>query len=682
MQALVKWALAIALATAGALVFGLYQTRDESLPYGTRTVLIVESFGADMSKAEFIQTVQQTAQDRGINIYKLVADPNDFEHGRMLYAAVGDQADYQTHTKDGRYPDFAAGFNTTLRPLAELGDHDARGQYFLNAAAAVAATVAGDWAHAGIGVHQESLGFERIAAWILAGSQLVVPAAVALIGLALVITFSTALASKGRALAAIHGRSRWQVFGSAILHLTNSFAIAAGAILALGLGALWFVNRWRQLWPFAVWFAWAAAAVYIVAVSCLVAALASQGQLNLAPAIKGQLPVALLVTVAAAAQVLTLLLAFTVIGSVVRRNEILQQQQAASTAWAENSELVSIRFSGTMTEDDFERAIPPFRQIVGALASDDRVVLAEHETRVPNTGAFWPGVGNTLVVNDEFLRRVDVLDETGALVSADAGPGNAGHIRLLIPADQAGESQSIMAGTEAWANAQQSRLDEERGATAGERQPLERFIDIVFVRNDQDVFNFGSTWDMEAVAQRSPVVVVVPTVSENLSGDFLISVATGGSLLFEPADDLHERLIQAGVGQFVMTIDRAADLALEEMTENARSIKRGMLTIAATVLVLFLASLVLAVAYSNRKHRELFVEHLHGHTWIRRNRRFLGAVAGASLVVLTASTLAGRIATPVGWSMALVVVAVNAGITAAVLGVVQRRFRADHIKRV
>lgn len=140
----------------------------------------------------------------------------------------------------------------------------------------------------------------------------------------------------------------------------------------------------------------------------------------------------------------------------------------------------------------------------------------------------------------------------------------------------------------------------------------------------------------------NPVIITVPQVSSVYNGDFLMSDATIGAVIFTDPDDLLKSTSQIGLN---LTFDNIRDKNAIYASDQRLAYQVSIFTLT-TLMVSFLAStLVSALIYANRRGRSLFPHYLNGDSWAMLSRiplltDSLGLVFAFTLSLLVANALA------------------------------------------
>jgi len=98
--------------------------------------------------------------------------------------------------------------------------------------------------------------------------------------------------------------------------------------------------------------------------------------------------------------------------------------------------------------------------------------------------------------------------------------------------------------------------------------------------------------------------------------------------------------------------------------------------------VLVLSSVVTIAVYCDRRKRPMFVELIHGYSFVRRHWRYLAGAAGLSVLGIGLAGLAGgSLARGRDVVVAAAFLAAQVVVSLVAIRIYETRFRADFIKR-
>jgi hypothetical protein len=331
----------------------------------------------------------------------------------------------------------------------------------------------------------------------------------------------------------------------------------------------------------------------------------------------------------------------TLAGSIDR----IQRDADLDDQWLKARGLVTTRFGGSNTPADFIAAAPLLGELARAEDRAGRLVVAWPFSLTPSDSLEIQRTTD-LVVNPQYLERQHVVDEEGLRIR---GPLPSDTVLLLIPASQKTQKEQIESRAVQWLELQR---EVQKSSKA---MPV---VKSVIVKSGQELFTYHAASRASDSTQIDPIVLVASPDSTALSDDFLVSAASSGGLLFSGGGKLSSLTVSTGLDKYLTSIDSVSDLALEERARRLAEVqmKAGELTLIVAVLIAL--TLVLSAAYCERQRRRLFLERVHGRSFIRRHLVFLGAVAGGALAVLGACVLLRAAESILGLAACAVLIAV------------------------
>ena len=643
----------------------LYQTAlDNYLPVGQSTVIRIDALAPNVTKAEAADALIRIAEDARRNIYKVTPDPENPDKGRILFGFIGDPTASIERLADGGYPSFDPSRTTDLRSWTRLEPQDMRGMYVSNFSPAEGRDLVIRLGSVGL---EATLGppLDGLAmASILFGPPRLGPAVlVALAGLLVSTAFYSAKRFRVIAVREAHG----DPFAGALLRETGfclrAFVIIYGSLLAVAVALLFLYNGLNQGGPVIATVLGLSLIGLVPAVTVLVALCLACRRWPLAETVKGRAPLKFLLSAAAVAQIVGLAVVFPSVSALAATIERIQHDSRLDDQWIEARDLVTTRFGGTNTPADFMAAAPLMGGIARAEDRAGRLIIA-WPFQLASNDSLETARATDLVVNAQYLDRQVVLDQTGDRIP---GPRSSDQLLLLIPESQKEQKEQLESRAVQWLELQRN-VQKRTGAIPQ--------IVPVLMQSGQQLFNYHSSSAVQGSAQLDPVVLVMPADSTALSDDFFVSAASSGGLLFSDRTHLESLARTSGIDKYLMSVDSVSELALEERAQRLSELrmKTGELALMVAVVVTLIS--VVSAAYCERDRRRLFLERIHGRSFVSRHLRFLIAAAGGALAVLGGCIVLRTAGSGAGLMANTGVIAVLISVAAAVLASQERRATA------
>lgn len=625
----IKFVHATALAFAALLAFLVVSDLDEGTVLGSRTALRVDESDGSASGEEVVRALGEFAADRGAVIGRELPDLEDSEGRRHLYLAVGDpESDAASWLKDG-YPDFSGRIVTEVHPLAELGNRDPRGFYYVFGSHAPDTDVAAEFA---------SLGLRASTAHPLSPPELWSSYAEGPLSDAFLVTAlalvtltgaSVLLGAKGYGVLRLQGMSLTGVFLRDLRLLRRFWLIAAGLPTAVVLAWLGVFNGWARLGLYTAVAVGIALVLELIVLAAHAAVLALTFRTGLRAALKGEVPARAVSLAAYAVRIPALLLVVGLLASVVAAGGDLLERRQTWQTYARTGDATGIRITGSVGIDE----MPKMERAVGR-----RIHQADRQGEIIMAGRLWlrdllpEGVpGELLVVNDSFLAEQPVLAPGGQRYrpgKTEGGTGD-GKVRLLVP-ETLGDHVPLL-----------------RESTPGILRPEnpDRIalsdIETHPMKNGQRIFTytpgerFGPDGDgLDHSFVRDPVVLVVPNGSDYLTQINYYAFATRNQVIFPDPQDVHDILREdAAMRTYIAALLPVKQKAAAAMSDAARDFRLQLFQLAAGTAVLLITATGVCIVHARKNAQAVFVRHLSGWPFLATHAALLAVeVALAALL--------------------------------------------------
>lgn len=644
--------VAMAFSAAVAIALALLATLDRSeqtFPTA-RTAVIVLDVPRDL---DFAQLLRERADQDRIDFYRVQADPVRVGR-RIVDAVVGDPSAFARVFGDGEYRGGVA-----EQPVALSQRHTStRGVYFSTASSEQAAAFVSELRSVGVDARVEPAGWGTAVLFTVGRPG--VGLAVCASGVALVMLGRLCGRSAARPLgvAEVLGVPRLRSSEAAralrcqiVVALTATAAGSAAALVLVG-------SQLPAVLMIAACVYWTYAALFLGAMATGWPRTAAQRMRAGRSAWRPRGPTALATSVLRIAAVTSVALA---VGPLMDRVALLDQYRLAGETRIDCSQCTTPLLSGTLHPDEIESAAPAFARLFRTV-DDGRSVLSSHPV-VPVRHSVEPDVGNTLVVNREYLDRVQAALPEPWPGRMTTGPGEWA---LFVPADGAPPAATVIDQWREWF-AFQRELD----PTLAEPR-----VPVVAEYTPRSVFTFGAATDEAPLFADAPVIAVVPAASELLSGDFLTAAASNGQLLLD-VDDPHQVVHAAGLADVVGSVHRWPAVSAAHRSALVRTALAEAIAAALALAVIGLAASTRARALRWADRTRVSEATGLGISLVRTHARTAVAEGGV-LVASVGVAVGAALALGAAWAPALVAASVIACATSiAVVRAVVRSTRDE-----
>lgn len=648
----IKFVHATVLAFAALLAFLVVSDLDEGTVLGSRTALRVDESDGSASGEEVVRALGEFAADRSAVIGRELPDLEDSEGRRHLYLAVGDpRSDAASWLKDG-YPDFGGRIVTEVHPMAELGNRDPRGFYYVFGSHAPDADVTAEFA---------SLGLRASAGHPLSPPELWSSYAdgplsdaflVTALALVTLTGASVLLGAKGYGVLRLQGMSLTGVFFRDLRLLRRFWLISAGLLAAVVLACLGVFNGWARLGLYAAVAAGIALVLELIVLAAHAAVLWLTFRTGLRAALKGEVPARAVSLAAYAVRIPALLLVVGLLASVVAAGGDLLERRQTWQTYARTGDATGIRITGSVGIDD----MPEMERAVGR-----RIHQADRQGKIIMAGRLWlrdvlqeEVPGELLVVNDSFLAEQPVLAPGGQRyrpgnTEGDARDGKGdtgdsegdnrdgkggtrhGKVRLLVPETLSDQVPLLRESTPGILRPE----DPDRIALSDiENRPLKNGQRIFTYTPGESLGPDGDDLDRSFV--RNPVVLVVPNGSDYLTQIDYYAFATRNQVVFPDPRDVHDILREdAAMRTYIAALLPVRQKAAVAMSEAAHDFRLQLFQLAAGTAVLLITATGVCIVHARRNAQAIFVRHLSGWPFLATHGTLL-AVEAALAALLAA----------------------------------------------
>ncbi|MCO7274095.1 hypothetical protein [Cellulosimicrobium cellulans] len=626
----IRLAYAILAVYASLAAFLFLRAMDDLGPLGATDILVVSGEAPTSSSAHVVETIEQVAAQRRVNVVRFVEDLHDPARSRHLYLTVGNPGLASGSWLEDGYPAFSQDVRTAVHPLAERADVDPRGHYFTFGDHAATPFLAEALREQGYVVETRTYyAPPQILGWLVT-QPLALSALVAALLVVVVVATSVLTNVRGYAVQRLHGVPPALILGRDLSRSFPALAVTLVTVALVDAGLLALYNGGAQWRTFAAAAGVLTAAFVLLALVTHALALALAGERPVLEALKGRLPAlatgvavylvrvpALVVTIAA------------VVASSVAAVQLAGQVEA-SERWATAGDGVHVLFSPNLSQEEFDAlAVPAGEWLLAAEGDGDVVLAGQGEV---SWGRGLPGRHDSLLVNNAYLAQQDVRDADGERVVEL--PEDV--VTVLVPSRYEDATASIVDDVRSW-------LDGfSRGA-----QDVE--VRTRVLAPGQELFTYGAaTRPNEPALLRDALGVVVNGGSGVFVPDDLTSLGTRRGLVLTDAATARDGLASVGAQEIAMAYQPVALAAAQEHAALVNDTRLQVFNAVAALAVLLGTSVAVAQVSTRKNAQSIFARHISGWGFVRTHRGLLGAELALALAVVTWSvwtTVAGLTAT-------------------------------------
>ncbi|MEV0781310.1 hypothetical protein [Streptomyces sp. NPDC050428] len=634
----IKFVHAAALSFSAVLAFLVVSDLDERGVLGGHAALTVRESDGSASGAQVVRALTDLAAERGVAIGRELPDLEDSEGRRHLYLAVGAPQSAEASWLSEGYPAFSQQIKTDVRPLAELGNRDPRGLYYIFgphgveqgivsefSSLGLTATITHPFAFSNLATHyKDSVLFNALMITVLA--------IVALTGASVLLSAKTygVLRLQGLSYTAIFRRDLWQLGRYSLITLIG---ITAAVLISLG-----FYNGLARLMLYATVAAGVAAALASFAIATHAVALRLTFKADILAALKGEMPNRISSFAAYAVRVPVLLLIVGLAAEAATAGQDLLQRQQAWETYQRTGDATGIRITGSLAIDEINKMEKVLGQRLRQADTNGEIIVAGR-TSSRNILRGSSASGELLIVNEAFLAEQPVfgLDGQRYLPQNQQGErGSGSKVRLLIPEDLSGETERV------------------RQAAPGILNPPEpdsikqTDIETHSMKSGQSIFSYtsGDTSNRAEGRQdhsfvENPLILVVPNGSRYLSEVHYFGFATRNQVIFPDPQDVRNILREdARMPTYIAALLPVKQKAAVAIREAAYEFRLHLFNLAAGTAVLLITATGVCIVHARKNAQSIFLQHLSGWRFAAIHRTVL--IGEASIVILLALWLPVR----------------------------------------
>lgn len=629
----IKFIYAAVFAFSAVVAFLSVRGLDEDWVLGHSAVVWVLDSDDSTSGSQVARDLEAFAADHKVSVGREVPDLKDPDGRRHLYLASGDPASDAASWLDKGYPAFGQDYRTEVHPLAEIGQRDPRGYYYVFGPPEAADALVAEFA--GLGLRASThrpLSVAELAPHYLGGALAWALGVVALAAVTMT-GASVLLNAKTYGVLRLQGKSFADILRRDLRQLAAFGAIAAGAVAAVVVVLLGMYNGLAWLGLFASVAAALASLLILLILATHAAVLALTFKTEVLPALKGELPARAASISAYLVRVPALLLALSIASSAVMAGQDVLSRQDSKDIYAKVGGTAAIRLNGSLGEDDTKRMEEHVgRWLRQSDAAGKLIVAGRRELHDIDPGSGLPQ-GEMLIVNESFLTKQTFLDPTGRRFTPAArdGKGPDTHpVRLLVPESLSRHASTIAAripGILSPADPERIRHDQ---------------VQTLPAKSGQRVFGYNPGDQVHTAARNiredrslvdDPVLVVVPNGSRFLTDNAYTSFATQGGVVFPDPADIQEGIETNRMQAEVIAIRPVGQNAALQMRDVLNDFRLQLFNLVVAVAVLIITGIGVCIVYSRKNAQAIFVKHISGWRFAASHRSVL-ALEGLLAVLL------------------------------------------------
>ncbi|WP_151484825.1 bacteriocin-associated integral membrane family protein [Streptomyces albicerus] len=621
----IKFVHAVVLAFSAVLAFLFLRSLDEDWVLGHSAIVWVTDSDGSTSGSQVARAVAEFAEDHRATVAREVPDLKEPYSRRHLYLAPGGpRSDW---LKDG-YPAFNRGYRTDVHPVAELGQRDPRGFYYVFGSDQAVASLTRTFTDLGLraAVHHPQSAAELVP--VYSGSALHRSFLVVALAIVTMTGAGVMLNAKAYGVLRLQGRSFGQILLRDMRQLAVFWSVAFAAVASVTLLLLGLYNGLAWIGRFSLLALGIAAALSLIALVTHAAMLGLTFQTDVLRALKGELPARAASLSAYLVRIPALLLALSIATAVVLAGQDVLTREKSLEGYAKAGDTTSIALNGSLGSDDSLRALD--KKVGNWLRradADGEIVVAGHRDLQRSAPREGVPQGDLLIVNESFLAEQPVLDTSGRRLDPTAADRD--QVRLLIPA-----------GLARYAD----RLDDLVPGLLNPSNPdIIRPAQVKTLRSKdgQRVFTYNPRGQSHADANpgadesfvTDPVIIVFPNGSPFLSDKGYTAYASQESVVFHDPDDVAAGIKKHHLETYVTGMTPVGQNAALELRDLVGDFRLQVFNLAVAVAVLLITGVGVCIVHSRKNSQVIFARHISGWTFTATHRPVL-ALEGILAVLL------------------------------------------------
>ncbi|MFD5507670.1 bacteriocin-associated integral membrane family protein [Streptomyces sp. NPDC127051] len=631
----IKFVYAAVFAFSALVAFLFVRGLDEDYVLGHSAVVWVLDSDDSASGSDVARGVAAFAAEHKVTVAREVPDLRNPDGLRHLYLATGAPNSVAASWLKEGYPAFGRDLHTEVHPLAEIGQRDPRGYYYVFGPPAASDALVATFKNLGLraSIHHP-LSFEELTPFY-ADSILVLSFAVVALAAITMTGASVLLNAKAYGVLRLQGRSFTDILFRDLRQLAGFATIAATAVVAGALVVLALYNGLAWLGLFASVATGIAGLLVLLILAAHAAMLALTFRTDVLRALKGELPARAASTSAYLVRVPALLLAFSIATSTVLAAQDVLSRQDSRELYAKVGDTAAIRLNGSLGEEDTKTLEAKVGQwLRQSDAAGELIVAGRRDLQDLAPGAGLPQ-GEILIVNETFLDRQPFLDPAGrryAPAPKDGKSPDSRPVRLIVPASLSRHAPTIAAeipGTLSPGHRERIKADQ---------------IETLQAANGQQVFGYNAGEQVHTAARNTkedrslvhdPVLLVVPNGSTYLTDNAYTSFATQGGVVFPDPVDIQKGIDAKKLQTYVIAIRPVGQNAALQMRDSVNDLRMQLFNLGIAVTVLIITGIGVCIVYSRKNAQAIFVKHISGWRFVASHRSVL-SIEGILALLLVA----------------------------------------------
>ena len=621
----IKFVHAAVLVFSAVLAFLFIRDLDGRWAMGHSAVVCVTDSHGATSGAQVTHVLTEFADTHRATIARETPDLKAPYSRRHLYlTAGGPRSDW---LRDG-YPAFDRGYSTEVHPIAELGNRDPRGYYYVfgrdQAAGELVQVLAGLGFEAAV-YHPYSI--DQLTP-VYSGSALLRSFFIVALAVVTMTGAGVMLSAKAYGVQRLQGRSFGRILLRDFRQLAVFWMAALLVVTALVLLVLAWYNGLAWIGTFALVALGFAAALGLVALTAHAIVLQLTFRAELLRALKGELPTRTASVSTYLVRIPALLLAVGITGDVVLAGQNIMARESSIQSYREIGDTTALALNGSVASESGLKALTD--QVGGWLRQADKngqvLVVGHRHFRDSANRAALPD-RDLLLVNESYLAAQPVLDAGGRRLPETTADRT--RIRLLVPKGLSRYTDRLAAMVPETLN------PNEPGKVPGKR------VSAVSIEDGQRLFTYNprgrlqrrTNPDADESFVQDPVLIVFPDGSPYMSDRGYMSYASQQSLVFKDPDDVTAGIAKYHLETYVTGMSPVGQNAALNLRDLVADFRLQLFNLAVAISVLLITGVGACIVHARKNAQTIFARHISGWRFPVTHRSLL-ALEGVLAVLL------------------------------------------------